>query len=656
MPELQNKDKANELLKTSRDVKKLKMPTGDDDFKSVLKNGCVYLDKTLFAKEILDSGEKAILITRPRRWGKTLAMSMLKYFLSLEVDEEGKEIENNPNRAFFDNFEIAKTDAMEKQGKYPVIFITLKSVKGVNYREVEDHFRRKMSAVFAEFAYIYKQIEKRNDIKDIANLAQFERILNCTADKVDIAGSLELLSKLIFQYHGKNPFILIDEYDVPLNNTYNTDYYKDTLSLIKDFFEAGVKGNLHMEKAVITGVFKIAKAGLWTGMNNSSDYSILSERYAQYFGFTENEVDLLLQLANVSDEAMRSEVKEWYNGYNIGGLTIYNPWSIINFFSRLEIGPYWIGTEGAVEGDRKLSVNVMITDQIHDNVNLLIANFGKENTEITISKEVVFSTLSDDIYALWGLLLFGGYLSIESFKPAEFGNCIIGQVRIPNREVLGVYKSSILVWVEEKLSIKRVDFSALSKIFNLEDLDCVRKTINQALKIYGNHIVNENESVFHGLIQSLCLFNGDKHRLAAESYSGAGRVDSIFYPIEGKSNTIIIHEYKIIKDLKKESQLKKVFKDAIWQIYKKIYIDVPLVKNKYFGGAVNTVELRAIVILCDFSDANKFHCEIMTRKHTLDEMKRITKAFQSRPQDKDRIEALELEVDAEVEKYVDVYM
>ncbi len=656
MAELQSIDKANELLrKMSGDIKALPMPMGLSDFKAVINDKYTYVDKTLFVEEVLNSSANVILITRPRRWGKTLGMSMLRYFLSLEVDSKGKEVENNPNRSLFDNFEIAKTDKINEQGKHPVIFLTLKDINGNSYKEIENNLMQKMSEVFWEFIYLHDAFKKNTFIANEADIDQFDRIRRRLADKSDITGSIKLLSRLLSNYHGKAPFVLIDEYDVPLNNSYNTVYYDDTLSLMKGFLGAGIKDNEYMKRGVVTGVFKIAKSGLWTGMNNSSDYSILSREYAQYFGFTENEVEALLCQANIGDETIKSSVKEWYNGYNIGGVTMYNPWSIINFFSRLQVAPYWINTESAVAGEGRLSTEVMITEQVHDEINLLIANFGKETLKITINPEVVFVTINQEADSLWGLLLFGGYLSVEKFTYDSMGR-VVAQAKIPNKEVLSIYNNSISLWVKKKLLIDQKKFDALGESFSLEDIDCVRTTINETLELYENRIAEESESIFHGLIQSLCLLKGEKHRLASESRSGLGRIDSIFYPVVGKSNTIIIHEYKIIKDFKDEAQLKTVLSDAIWQIYEKIYMDVPLLNNKYFDGGCSGVELRAIVILCNPVTGRKFTCEIMTRNHSIGEMKEIAKAFQSRPKDRVRIGILKSEVDAEVEKYMKIYM
>lgn len=659
MAELHNIDKGSELLqKLSGNIKKLAMPTGVSDFKTILDNNSVYLDKTLLAKEILDSPDGVILLTRPRRWGKTLAMSMLNYFLRLEVDENGNPVENNSNKALFSNLQIAKTDKMDEQGKHPVIFITLKSARGISYDAIEKKIAKIMSEAFKEYAYIYYALKKKETIESRSDLEQFDRIVSEKANIADLASSIRFLSRLLFDYHGKAPFVLIDEYDVPLNNSYNTHYYDNTLSLIRDLFEAGLKDNQYLKKGIVTGVFKIAKSGLWTGMNNTSDYSSLSEKYAQYFGFTESEVESLFNLANIQESVIKDAVKIWYNGYNVGGLkgiTMYNPWSITNFFSRLELGPYWVNTESAITGDRKLSASLMITEQIHNEINLLIANFDKELTKITISPEVIFSTIYQDAHALWGLLLFGGYLSVESFSYDPMGR-ITALAKIPNKEVLSIYNSSIATWVNEKLSIDQTSFDFLRENFNLEDIECVRHTINNVLEIYGDRIAEKNENVFHGLIQSICLLKGNKHRLASESRSGLGRIDSIFYPVKSKSDTIVIHEYKIIKDLKDEAQLKATFINAIWQVYEKIYMEVPLLNNKYFDGLCSNVELRAIVILCSPNIGKRCSCEIMIRNHSIAEMKELAKAFRSRPQDHAKIDILKSKINAEVENYMEIYM
>ena len=541
---------------------------------------------------------------------------MLKYFLAMEVDEKGKELEQNSNRPLFNNFKIASTDIINEQGKHPVIFITLKTVQGPSYQSLENQLRSVISDLFLEYKYLTNSMEEEIDS------TKFKQILNRTSSPEDLTNSIQFLSKLIYKYHHKQPYVLIDEYDVPLNNSYNTDYYQEVLSLIRRLFGSGIKDNSYIEKAVVTGVFKIAKSGLWTGMNNSKDYSILSDKYAQYFGFTESEVEALLIEANIQDELIKSAVRQWYNGYTIGGFTIYNPWSIVNFFSDLKFGPYWINTESMVAGDRRLSTDLMITEQVHDKINLLITNFGKELTELTINPEVVFSTINQEASSLFSLLLFGGYLSVESSYNDEMG-FLVCQARIPNKEILRLYKSSISLWVKDKLAIDKKSFDSLSKDFNLEDIVSVKNVIDEAISIYGDRIAQKNENIFHGLIQSICLLKGDKHRIASESYSGAGRIDSIFYPIKGKSDTVIIHEYKIIKEATEEN-LVVTLRRAMWQVYNKIYTSKALFKKDFFKDEFNNFEIRAIIIICD---ENKANVQIIRKLHTVNEMRAIASDF-----------------------------
>ena len=537
-----------------------------------------------------------------------------------------------------------------------MIFICLKDTKADTYKETEASVRAIISDVYSQYEYITDAIENKpkKNTSDFKNLRLFKSIINQESSINELQSSLHRLMKLIETHHHKKTYLLIDEYDAPLNNAYNTKHYEQTLSLIKALFSTTLKGNDHLQKAVITGVFKIAKSGLFSGLNNCKDYSILSEQYAEYFGFTEGEVENLLIQANIQNQTIKLAVRDWYNGYHLGKFTIYNPWSVINFFADLKIGPYWVNTESMVTGERRLSTDIMITDEIHHQVNLLITNFGQSLTEITINPEVVFSILQQKAESLWGLLLFGGYLSVESSRYDQAGS-LICQAKIPNEEVLSIYNSSIYSWVKDKLTLDKISFDALGVDFNLEDVNNVKQTIDHALEIYGSRIAAQNESIFHGLIQSICLFKGDKHRIASESYSGRGRVDSIFYPVKGKSETVIIHEYKIIKDLKNISQLQSALSAAIWQIYERIYLHAPIIRNQYFAGQCNRVELRAIVILCNPID-QQMVCEIMIREHDMQTMKAIVSYFTSRPKDKSKITLLRAEINLAVKEYIKVYM
>ena len=641
-------NQANQLLaQDTTELVRLKMPIGVSDFSAIIRNNCCFIDKTLFIKEILDSGGGVTLITRPRRWGKTLGLSMLECFLAMEVDADGQELAQNSNRPLFNNLKIEATNSINEQGKHPVIFICLKDTKADSYKETEDNFRAIISDVYSQYEYIASAIESKvkKNSSDLKNLELFKSIINQESSITALKSSLKKLMKLIEAHHNKKTYLLIDEYDAPLNNAYNTKYYDKTLSLIKALFSMTLKSNKYLKKAVITGVFKIAKSGLFSGLNNCKDYSILSEQYAEYFGFTEAEVEDLLIQANIQNQTIKSAVRQWYNGYHLGKFTIYNPWSIINFFADLKIGPYWVNTESMVTGERRLSTDIMITEAIHNQVNLLITNFGQELTEITINPEVVFSIINTDAKSLFGLLLFGGYLSVEEYRQGDHGLELVVNAKIPNREILAIYEESIYSWVKDKLSLDKTSFDALGVDFNLEDVNNVKQTIDHALEIYGSRIAAQNESIFHGLIQSICLFKGDKHRLASESYSGAGRVDSIFYPVKGKSDGVIIHEYKIIKDAS-EAKLTTALRRAMWQMYEKIYSANSLFKKDFSNYDFKNIEIRAIIIICDLDCSN---VQIISKHHSVSEMKEIVSHF--RLDEKNAVtEAIAAEINNEIAK------
>jgi hypothetical protein len=626
MNKISNIDEANELLgRQSLQIKRIEFGTGISEFDEIIASSAHFVDKSLFIKTIFDSKEGVTLITRPRRFGKTLGLSMLQHFLSLEIDVNGKEIAENSNRYLFNNLQIEKTNTIVEQGRHPVIFICLKDIKADSYEETETNLRSLIADIFGQYEYIAKSLEQSSsNISQVHNISlkNFLKLMNGESNISTLKSSLKLLMRLIAKYHGKKTYLLIDEYDAPLNYAYNTPHYEKTLELIKGLFSVTLKSNAFLKKAVITGVFKIAKSGLFSGLNNSSDYSILAEQYAEYFGFTEKEVETLLTEANIKDKTIKSAVRDWYNGYNIGGLTIYNPWSIINFFTRLKIAPYWVNTESMVAGDRKLSTDLMVTDEAHKQVNLLISNFGMALTEIKINPEVIFSTMQQEESSLFGLLLFGGYLSVDATSYDESG-LLVCQSRIPNREVLSIYNSSISLWVRDQLSIDKKSFDSLCKEFILEDIKSVQDTVDQALEIFGDRIAEKNESIFHGLIQSICLLKGDKHRLASESYTGSGRADSIFYPVKGKSDTVIIHEYKIINDAS-EAKLTTALRRAMWQMYEKIYSANSLFKKDFSSYDFKNIEVRAIIIICD-SDCSKV--QIISKHHSVSEMKEIVSNF-----------------------------
>jgi hypothetical protein len=626
-------NKINDILEQQRfRFKQLVFATGTDNFVKIMEEGREFIDKSLFIKEILESGDEVVLITRPRRWGKTTNMEMLKSFLSVAVDEQGTLLTTNPNKSLFNKLLIGQEHKItsEYQGKYPVIFISFKNVKASNYQDIEDLLKNEIKKLYRQYSYLSNSSQLKSFYKD-----DFARYLKGDISKIKIESSLNFLSELLSSHHKEKVYILIDEYDTPFNHAYQNPDYVQALGLIKAILGMALKDNDNLKKAIVTGITKIAKAGLFSDINNVVDYSILEEsKYAEYFGFTETEVEGLLDKALVKDVSIKNAVKEWYNGYSIGKYTIYNPWSISNFFNHLQIRTYWVNTESMVLGDRRLSTDLLVTDVMQEHVRKLVVNCKegmKKTIEITINPEVVvFTNLKNDPVAAWTLLAYSGYLSLDSRYYNEEDFSVSYQVRIPNREVMGIYMSSVSLWIKEKLDIDLKELNNLLKDFDLENINQLQEiTTKQIITKYGdNRVAQENESIFHSLIEVVCLLGGKNHLLSSEKKSGTCRIDSIFYPLPNKSNKVIIHEYKILKKTSKEDEINSKVQEALWQVYERSYLEEVITKSKNFHYYTHyqTVEVRAIVILTDENNRN-FGMRINSISHTVADSIKILNFF-----------------------------
>lgn len=620
-------NKINDILEQQRSgFKQLVFATGTDNFVKIMEENREFIDKSLFIKEIVESGDEVVLITRPRRWGKTTNMEMLKSFLSVAVDKQGNLLTTNPSGLLFDKLLIGQeSEIIDKyQSKYPVIFISFKNVKASNYQDIEDLLKNEIKKLYRQYSYLSNSLQLEGFYKD-----DLARYLKGDISKIEIENSLNFLSELLFSHHKEKVYVLIDEYDTPLNHAYQNPDYAQALGLIKAILGMALKGNDNLKKAIVTGITKIAKAGLFSDINNVVDYSILESKYAEYFGFTEMEVESLLDKALVKDVSIKNAVKEWYNGYQIGKYTIYNPWSIANFFKDMQIRSYWVNTESMVLGDRRLSTDLLVTDVMQEQVRKLVVNCKegmKKTIEVTINPEVVFTNLKNDPVAAWTLLAYSGYLSLDNQHFNE-DLSVSYQVRIPNREVMGIYMSSVSLWIKEKLDMDLKELTNLLKDFDLENVDQLQEITKQVIARYGDRVAQENESIFHSLIEVICLLGGKGHLLSAEKKSGTGRIDSIFYPLPDKSNKVIIHEYKILKKTSNEDEINAKVQEALWQVYERSYLEEVTTKSQNFHYThYQNVEVRAIVILIDENNHN-FGIRIDAISHTMTDSIKILNFF-----------------------------
>ncbi|NME68158.1 AAA family ATPase, partial [Flammeovirga aprica] len=401
-----------------------KFPIGISNFKEVIKEDYYYIDKSLFIEEVIDSSAKSILIPRPRRFGKTLNMSMLHAFLDIKKSEE--------NASLFEHLKIRETKSWELQGKYPVIYLSFKDIKELTYVESI----KKVTSILQDFLDDYKAIISR-DVLDERDFNYLNKLFK--GEEVDpsrLSNFLILFSRVLHKVYDQNVVILIDEYDSCIIKSWQEGYYNEMITFMRNFLSAGFKDNDYLYKGVITGILRVAKESIFSGLNNLRVYSVLNQTFSDKFGLQEEEVKTLL--LSISEEEQFDKVKEWYNGYQFGKSQVYNPWSIINFADSIEEGvqPYWVNTSA------NELIEVLLTNANADLEKKLTGLIDGQVMESEISETTIFKDLERGAEkTVLGLLLFNGYLTIDYAKQEDI-NYYYG-LKIPNKEVAIVYKQML---------------------------------------------------------------------------------------------------------------------------------------------------------------------------------------------------------------------
>ncbi len=540
----------------------LKLPIGYDNFGKVVKNKLNIVDKTLFIKELLDDKiAEIILITRPRRFGKTLNLSMLHYFFAdIAYGEK--------TAGLFDNLKIAQAGAeyMLHQGKYPVIFVSFKDIKDHGFEHAYRFLIGLLSELYGEHSYLLNSTKLED--KDIH---VFTRILNKQAEEEEIVNALKLLSTFLYKHHGIKPWLLIDEYDTPIQSAYVHGYYEEMISLMRNMFGAVLKTNPYLERAVLTGILRVAKESLFSGLNNLKVYSILNSKYAEYFGFTEVEMQGLLMQAKLEHKV--DEVKNWYNGYVFGGTTVYNPWSIANYFDEGTAKPYWINTS-----DNKLIRDLIIksSDRFKTKLEDLLA--GKP-IECDINEDMVFGDLGyRSEMAIWSLLLLSGYLNV--LKKEMIDDELKVTLDIPNHEVRSLYRRIIKNWLTDEQDDEL--YNEILSTLLAGDIDRFADHLALFMEqtISYHDFGNDPEAFFHGLLIGLTasLYNNKNYKITSNRESGYGRYDYLIFSHDLTKPTVIL-ELKRVKKSKadmSEKQLNelldKTAAEALEQIAAKNYL------------------------------------------------------------------------------------
>ena len=537
-----------------------KIPIGVDDFKKLIENNAYYIDKTKFIADILDDAAEVKLFTRPRRFGKTLNMSTLKYFFDIQNADE--------NRKLFNGLDIEKSEYFSEQGKYPVIFISMKGIKATTWEETKKDIALLVLDLFSNFRYLL------DDLNDF-DLPRFKKYLLSDIDISELKNSLTFLTKILYQKYEKEVILLIDEYDNPLITAHKYDFYEEALSFFKVFYGEALKTNPYLKMGIMTGIIRVIKAGIFSDLNNLKVYSILNEQYSDFFGFTQSEVEKALKDFNIEYEL--PDVRSWYDGYKFGNSDVYNPWSILNFLTDKKLIPYWIDTS-----DNYL-INKTLKNASSDTMEALQKLFSGESVEENINGNSDLSILFDE-EEIWELFLFSGYLTIDEKIGEDYEN--VYALRLPNREVKEFFKQKFID-VNFGESLFRNTMEALKK----NKIDNFEKYLQNIILKSTSYYDGKNEDFYHGLILGITLYLDRDYYVNSNRESGLGRYDVIIEP-KNKNNRGFILEFKVVKD---EKDLEKTTKEAIEQIIDKKYDtslkerevkDITLIGIAFFGKLV----------------------------------------------------------------------
>lgn len=534
------------------------LPIGISDFKTVIEENYYYADKTDMIGDILDDRAMVTLFTRPRRFGKTLNMSMMKYFFGIENTEENKKL--------FDGLSISNKEYMKEQGQYPVIFISFRNIEEENWEDCYFEIKNIISRTYNEFEFLRGTLNQ-------SELAEFDSIW-LKKEKADWKGSLKNLTRYLYKYYDrKKVVVLIDEYDTPIIQSYQEKYYKKLISFFKRFYGDVMKDNEYLQFGIMTGILRIAKEGIFSGLNNLKVNTIFSEKYSEYYGLTEEEVLKAVKYYDMEYEMQ--DIRKWYDGYQFGKSEVYNPWSIINFLNERELKAYWIGVSG----------NSMINDLLSKGDRHIV-----ENLEKLFNEEIIYKVVRDyteykfDSSDIWELFLYSGYLTIAGEKQGEEY-----PLRLPNKEIQSFFRK---IFIEK--FIGNYD-KFLHIIRNLKDgkieefAEGLEEEILSSLSYFDTGRDEKYYKIF--LIGIFITLSNDYIRLS-ERETGTGRADLILEP-KNKENPAYIFEFKVAED---EKELENYAVEGFYQIKEKQY-DVEL-KNRgineiiYVGLAFHRKELK----------------------------------------------------------------
>lgn len=532
----------DETIHMNHFAKNKSLPIGVSDFK-LATTGYYYVDKTLMIRDFLDKKPMVSLFTRPRRFGKTLNMDMLRVFF---------EKTNEDTSVYFKDKQIWQCgDYYTKhQGQYPVIFLTFKDVKSMTWEETFQKIRRLISLEFI----------RHNELETSSVLTSYEKeqyhlLAKDSGDEVDCQMGLQLLSLLLHKHYGRECIIIIDEYDTPIQQGHTCNFYPEIVNFMRNFFSGGLKDNPHLAFGFLTGILRVAKESIFSGMNNLKTYSILDDGYSSYFGFTEKEVKDMLRYYGKDDKY--NELSEWYDGYRFGNTEIFNPWSVINYISdNCFPKAFWQST-----GSNEIIGEIIqtATPEITKDLYKLLCG---EKIAAYIDTGVIYPEVQNNPYSIYSFLLVAGYLKVANIYPQSDGNFMC-DVAIPNKEITFVYEKEVLNRTNQNslaISISQAIFSKDTQKLQALLEDFMVKSISS--------IDGANEGFYHGMMLGLCAILGNRYKIRSNRESGLGRFDIQLMPLT-KGMPGFIFEFKHTKD--EHTDLSALADSALQQIEAKKY-------------------------------------------------------------------------------------
>jgi hypothetical protein len=530
-------------------MKKLRIGLGNSDFENLLEENCIFVDKTLLIRDIADDTNKILLFPRPRRFGKTSNLSMLRYFFEKRPDGKNKQ-------ALFHHLNIwaAGEHYQQEQGNYPVIFLSLKEVKSLNYESALAQLANIFASLYAYHAYLLNSSLLSEEDK-----IYFHAILGLTATADQLTDTLRRLSVWLYHFHQKKVIVLLDEYDSPIQAAYFNEYFNEIISFMRTFLGSVFKDNEYLKKGVLTGILRVSKENLFSDLNNVEVYSLLRNDYAQYFGFTQEEVNDLLDLAEIPQE--REKVKEWYNGFQFGKVEIYNPWSVLCFLKQEGYYfPHWVNTahHGLVQETLAQS-----DAQVKSDFELLLAG---QTIRKTIDEYVILQDINQTQERLWSFLLFTGYLKVVNKTPQ--GDQYLCELSVPNKEISVLYHRLIRSWFPTIMPGST--YQSLLKSLVTGDVNLFQELLEETLAnslSYFDVKGKNPEAFYHALVLGLLVSLQETHQIQSNRESGYGRYDIMIIP-KDKAQLGIVIEFKSVKN---EEELTSGVNIALDQVQKKHY-------------------------------------------------------------------------------------